>query len=194
MEAEQHFIRVYEDALREDVCKNTIRLFEEQIHEEIDDDGRPKFKQWNLTQFLDENSDEGHSKVHADYSIIQQCLIESCHYHVQQYMDDVDCRDFFPARSQMEQLRVKKYCKGTDDRFEMHVDVGDHQRAKRFLAIQWYLNDVEEGGETEFRNGLQIKPKAGTLLIFPPLWTYPHKANPAVSDSKYIATTYTHYV
>ena len=138
------------------MCKNTIRLFEEQIHEEIDDDGRPKFKQWNLTKFLDENSDEGHSKVHADYSIIQQCLIESCHYHVQQYMDDVDCRDFFPARSQMEQLRVKKYCKGTDDRFEMHVDVGEHQSAKRFLAIQWYLNDVEEGGETEFRNGLQI--------------------------------------
>ena len=194
MEVDQHFIRVYEDALREDVCKNTVRLFEEQIHEEIDDDGRPKFKQWNLTQFLDENSDEGHSKVHADYSIIQQCLIESCHHHVQQYMDDTDCRDFFPARSQMEQLRVKKYCKGTDDRFEMHVDVGDHQSARRFLAIQWYLNDVEEGGETEFRNGLQIKPKAGTLLIFPPLWTYPHKANPAVSHTKYIATPYTHYV
>ncbi len=194
MEVDQHFIRVYEDALREDVCKNTIRLFEDQIHEEVDDDGRPKFKQWNLTQFLDENSDEGHSTVHADYSIIQQCLIESCHHHVQQYMDDTDCRDFFPARSQMEQLRVKKYCKGTDDRFDMHVDVGDHQSAKRYVAIQWYLNDVEGGGETEFRNGLQIKPKAGTLLIFPPLWTYPHKANPAVSHTKYIATTYTHYV
>ena len=56
----------------------------------------------------------------------------------------------------------------------------------------WYLNDVENGGETEFLN-VSIKPKAGTLVVFPPLWMFPHKGNAPISGSKYLLSTYLHY-
>ena len=116
-----------------------------------------------------------------------------CPQFTQEYMDKSNCRKFFPPKSSLEQFRLKKYRKGTDDRFERHVDVGDHLSAKRFLSLFWYLNDVEEGGETKF-DELTIEPKQGRLLIFPPLWCFPHSGEPTISDDKYLVGTYCHYV
>lgn len=57
----------------------------------------------------------------------------------------------------------------------------------RLLTFIWYLNDVEVGGETEFLNG-SIKPVSGKILIFPATWTYVHRGNMPISNSKYIIT------
>jgi len=59
----------------------------------------------------------------------------------------------------------------------------------RVITYLWYLNDVEQGGETEFFGGdLKIKPETGKLLFFPSFWCYPHRGNKPVSSSKYIIT------
>ena len=58
----------------------------------------------------------------------------------------------------------------------------------RTMAWMAYLNDVEEGGETEFLyQQLKIKPKKGTVVIWPGSYTHLHRGNPPMSD-KYIAT------
>ena len=36
--------------------------------------------------------------------------------------------------------------------FKDHVDVGDHNSARRFLVCFLYLNDVQEGGQQIFQN------------------------------------------
>ncbi|BCU95871.1 MAG: hypothetical protein CM15mV10_2600 [uncultured marine virus] len=48
----------------------------------------------------------------------------------------------------------------------------------RILAFILYLNDVEEGGETEFitLNRL-VKPETGKVLCFPCNFMFPHKGN-----------------
>ena len=185
------FIKTYDDALPEQVCKHAIKLFNQQEDlENWDRDGCPQFTQFNITEFLDKQEDQ---ENRGDWDIIQYALINSAHECVKQYMDENDCRKFFPNKSSLEQFRMKKYRKGTDDRFEKHVDVADHQSAKRFLTMFWYLNDVEEGGETAF-DGLSITPKRGRLLIFPPLWVFPHEGKPTISDDKYIVGSYSHYV
>jgi len=52
-----------------------------------------------------------------------------------------------------------------------------------------YLNDVKEGGETEFLyQNIRVKPKEGSLLIFPANYTYMHRGNPPLKDAKYIIT------
>ena len=59
----------------------------------------------------------------------------------------------------------------------------------RVLAWILYLNDVEEGGETEFLyQSLRIKPKTGTFALFPAHFTHTHRGNPPLSGVKYIAT------
>jgi hypothetical protein len=59
----------------------------------------------------------------------------------------------------------------------------------RILSWILYLNDVDEGGETEFLyQSLRIKPKMGTFILFPAHFTHTHRGNPPLSGSKYIAT------
>ena len=75
------------------------------------------------------------------------------------------------------------------DYINHHVD---RASGVRILTVFLYLNDVEEGGETVFDN-LEIKPKQGTLVVFPPLWMFPHRGNPPISGTKYLLSTYLHY-
>ena len=59
----------------------------------------------------------------------------------------------------------------------------------RVLAWMIYLNDVEEGGETEWLyQQLKIKPKANTGVIWPGSFTHIHRGNPPISGTKYILT------
>jgi len=64
----------------------------------------------------------------------------------------------------------------------------------RVLAFLYYLNDVEEGGETEFHyQGIKTKPKKGTLVIFPAGFTHTHKGHVPISDEKYVVTSWLMY-
>ena len=58
----------------------------------------------------------------------------------------------------------------------------------RSMAWMTYLNNVKEGGETEFLyQKMKVKPKKGTTLIWPGGYTHMHRGNPPMED-KYIAT------
>ena len=79
-----------------------------------------------------------------------------------------------------------------DERFDEHVDVIDYLTAKRAVAFLFYLND--NNGYTTFSNhDLNIEPKRGKVLVFPPTWEYPHSGLPPSDYPKYILSTYIHY-
>jgi hypothetical protein len=70
-----------------------------------------------------------------------------------------------------------------------HCEDGAKNFSERVGVYILYLNDVEEGGETEFLYfSKRIKPKKGTLLIFPPNYPWAHRGNPPLSGTKYIMT------
>ena len=62
----------------------------------------------------------------------------------------------------------------------------------RVLTFIWYLNEVTEGGETEFKNGLIVKPRPGRMLVFPAEFTAVHRGCPPISNTKYIVTGWFH--
>ena len=71
-------------------------------------------------------------------------------------------------------------------------DRPEHMR--RLLTFILYLNDVEEGGETEFLYyPKRVKPKAGRLLLWPAGFTHTHRGNPPISNTKYILTGWVEY-
>lgn len=57
----------------------------------------------------------------------------------------------------------------------------------RIITYLWYLNTVEEGGETYFYHG-KVKPEKGKLILFPACWNYNHKGATPISHDKYIIT------
>jgi len=75
-----------------------------------------------------------------------------------------------------------------------HYESSGAQFCRRVLAYIMYLNDVEEGGETEFLYySKRVKPKKGTLVLFPAAFTHTHRGNPPLSNTKYIATGWVEY-
>ncbi|RTZ57976.1 MAG: 2OG-Fe(II) oxygenase [Gammaproteobacteria bacterium] len=75
--------------------------------------------------------------------------------------------------------------------YDWHIDGGSHQFAERQLVALWYLNEVEEGGRTDFRfQDISVAPETGKLVLFPPFWTHEHRAAPVARGVKYIATTW----
>jgi hypothetical protein len=75
-----------------------------------------------------------------------------------------------------------------------HYESGNRQISNRLLTWMVYLNDVEEGGETEFLyQSMRVKPKQGTLLIWPAAFTHTHRGNPPLSNEKYIVTGWTEF-
>ena len=58
---------------------------------------------------------------------------------------------------------------------------------KKQGVITLYLNDVKEGGETEFyHQNLKVPPTQGSLVIFPAYFTHLHKGHVPISNDKYI--------
>lgn len=69
-----------------------------------------------------------------------------------------------------------------------HAENVDWNVSDRVLVWMIYLNDVNEGGETEFLyQGIKINPKRGRCLIWPGSFTHVHRGNPP-SNTKYILT------
>lgn len=83
-----------------------------------------------------------------------------------------------------EPAQILKYSPG--QHYDAHIDSGTN--VPRVISALLYLNDVEEGGETEFvKFDINIKPRAGRLVIFPSNYPYEHAAKPPKSGNKYVA-------
>lgn len=95
-----------------------------------------------------------------------------------------------PSSTLLAPLRMKRYAVGKGEWFQPHFD-SINEVASRYLVFLWYLNDVAEGGETEFCDlDLKVDARAGRLLVFPPYWMYQHAGQPPRSNDKYILSTY----
>jgi hypothetical protein len=100
---------------------------------------------------------------------------------------------YWPANIAFEHLRIKRYLPNEQDFFGPHVDVVDQLSARRFITAFIYLNEPE-GGETIFPNlNFSVVPETGKLLVFPPLWLFPHDGRPPRLIPKYILHTYLCY-
>lgn len=90
---------------------------------------------------------------------------------------------------------VQKYDQGVGGYHHWHSETypraGTVEPLHRVLLHAVYLNDVAEGGETEFfYQKLKVKPKKGALLIAPASWTHTHRGNIPISGDKYFATSW----
>ena len=90
-------------------------------------------------------------------------------------------------------VRIQKILPG-EGYHAWHFETTAAHQQNRILAWMAYLNDVEEGGETEFLYlRKRIKPKQGRIIIWPAGFTHTHRGNPPLSGEKYILTGWIEY-
>jgi hypothetical protein len=175
------FIKQYKNVLGKNFCINTILKFEK---DENKQKGSTVFGVTEQKKTLDLHSDtwsgEGWTVI---YSVLQDAL-HSC---IIKYYDDLGDK-FNPYRITNDSgFQIQKY-NANEGKYDFHNDFYNDSRGFRTLTYIFYLNDVDEGGETEFYNGEKVNAEEGKLLLFPSLWTYSHKGNMPISNDKYIVT------
>jgi len=82
---------------------------------------------------------------------------------------------------------VQRYSK-QKGKYIYHNDFSIDNKGYRVITYLWYLNDVEEGGETELWYNYKIKPEKGKLLLFPSHFAFPHCGKMPLSSDKHIIT------
>lgn len=74
---------------------------------------------------------------------------------------------------------------------EVYPEQPHNEALHRALLFMFYLNDVNEGGQTEFyyQNKI-VQPKAGRMVIAPAYFTHTHRGCIPRSEDKYILTSW----
>jgi prolyl 4-hydroxylase len=189
------YILVIDDVVRKEFCDTMIDKFN---HVNLGDEKRVSQIEWDndYRQFTELNVTNHPEFVEQNERLVAlQCEVYNG------YKKHTGADFLIPIEGVgFEGIRMKKYAANNYDQFGWHADVGDSRTCRRSLAFFTYLNDVEEGGETVFSSvlddgqGLVIKPKAGRMVVFPPMWMFPHKGMQPKSGPKYIVSQYIHYV
>ncbi|GAB2681082.1 2OG-Fe(II) oxygenase [Aliiglaciecola aliphaticivorans] len=74
---------------------------------------------------------------------------------------------------------------------EVYPQAGNNDALHRILLFMFYLNDVDEGGSTDFYyQDKSVQPKAGRMVIAPAYFTHTHRGCVPVSNDKYILTSW----
>ena len=92
-------------------------------------------------------------------------------------------------------INLQKYLQGSGGYHHWHSEIypqnASCESLHRALLFQFYLNDVEQGGETEFYyQQRKIEARQGRLIIAPAGFTHSHKGHVATSGNKFIATSW----
>jgi hypothetical protein len=188
------YIKVYDNVIDELSCSEIIKKFEdshesfETVHQE-EGDNIISFEQITLVE-------------HEEWKSVQNGMLQLFQDYIIHYKIDCNVYDkMWPDTYGYEAVRMKRYLTNDYDRFDPHVDVMNQETAKRFLSFFIYLNDVKEGGETQFVNinkpgtfiPYTVEAKRGRLLMFPPTWQYYHAGLKPISGKKYLLHSYCHY-
>jgi prolyl 4-hydroxylase len=90
----------------------------------------------------------------------------------------------------LEPIGIQRYAPGGGYKiWHFERDNSNDQIARRHLAFMTYLNDVEDGGGTEFfHQETVIKAEKGLTLIWPSEWNFAHRGVVSDTEEKYIVT------
>ncbi|KAA3644399.1 MAG: 2OG-Fe(II) oxygenase [Proteobacteria bacterium] len=117
-----------------------------------------------------------------------------------QSMDDVAIANLIKSVFRLGSTNLQEYKRQKGGYFYYHSEYYPHptdsgqDSLHRVLLWMFYLNDVTQGGETEFYYQQRaIKPKQGTLVIAPAFFTHTHRGNRPESSDKYILTSWLMY-
>ena len=183
---EYDYLEIYENMLSKDLCAKIIELFlnEKNKHDGYTSGGIKKEIK-NTTDFhLKNNVTKEWIEIDKQlYDALNKCLTQyRDKYHAFKLFDKIDDTGF----------QVQRYLKN-EGFYTYHNDFYIEKTKYRILTFLFYLNDVDEGGETEFFYGkVKVKPETGKCVLFPASWTFPHKAIMPISNDKFIVTGWLH--
>lgn len=183
------FFGIYDDELEPGFCREVIQRFEaderaiDGMHGSAGG-GRVDRSVKAATEILLWQQREG-------WEDVNRRIEASLRDRLRDYM--IPFAEAFPVGIRTEEPRVTRYRMG-EGFYAWHTDNIGRSPTRVITAI-WYLNDVAEGGETEYRwQDLKVQPREGRMVLCPVGWPFLHRGNAPVSGPKYMIITQLHQV
>lgn len=174
----ENFIRVYDNVFTSEHCDSIVQIHKNNIDTNsaiIQSHPTRKDKSIVLSDVLGGGS-------HEVITSINDCLTTA----LMMYADEFPILQRISFASYAIKLQKTVPSGGYH---QWHCEQSAYDHASRILTWTVYLNDIEEGGETEFLyQSTRVKPKKGSVMFFPSSFTHTHRGNPPLSQDKYIAT------
>jgi len=177
------YVRWYDDALPSEFCAQLVDGFQKMTQAHVVN-GRGVRAGLESSRWTELNMSR-----YADAGMKGFFLTQIDRY-LERYNAEVALGLPIPNSPKISDLIIKRYAAGHEEGFQPHFD-SIYDKADRYMVFLWYLNDVEQGGETRFTDlDLAVQARCGRLLMFPPYWMYQHAGIAPVSNDKYIISTY----
>ena len=197
---EYNFVEVYDNAVDKQTCENIIKHFEEVKNAGLSTDRQLKEGVAKLTKDTDmydltETPDllTSNSITSANDKLIFPTFKEAFWNCYNQYITKYDLTQT-TTHTLDGYVKIQKTVPGQGYHV-WHWEQDSVQHGHRLLLVMLYLNDVEEGGETEFLyQGIRVKPKQGSIMICPGSFTHTHRGNPPLTGEKYVMNTWAVYI
>ena len=180
-----------EPLLTPQFCNDLIHTFEDDPNKKK---GRIKWTdQYNRVSHIESDTKKStdlHLSDHIEkYDQYHRTMLDALTKGLTQYANlmktDRIEYDFFRHDTDITGFKVQRTEPG--EYFHWHTDYV-HKKRYQAIAYIYYLNDVYEGGRTEFTCGTIIQPKQGHLLLFPSTWDRVHRGVSPTLHNKYIVT------
>jgi len=185
-----NFIGVYDGYITKDECNKAIKLFEAQ--DKLDKTmNRQGSEATPLNKKQDQQCFLGGYNIKVWHTQLKSLLVnfQTAFKHYEKHTGITDA--FGIKHLDFTTLKIQKTLP-TEGYHVWHVEHGaGFESEPRAAVFSIYLNDVEEGGETEFLHfSKRVKPKTGRIVIWPSSFPYLHRGNPPLSGEKYILTSW----
>jgi len=185
----ENFIAAYHNAYSKEYCNKVIDWFEQATAHGL---GITRKESEKISKHAKDDVsvfpfEQNVIKIHPFCTLSVEFLEPFFTKYYNDYASKFSILETFHSQT-IYNLRVQKTVPGGGYHL-WHSEVNSRNDASRILAFTLYLNDIAEGGETEYLyQGLRIKPEQGTLVLWPSGFTHPHRGNPPLKETKYIIT------
>ena len=188
------FIGVYEDAASNDFCDEVIKFYEdcEKLNKTV-----PRRVNGYHQQHADNDIlsayQIGNSNVLMPWPLIQK-FGEFVWASYGEYAKEYNTMEGMMRHKLNPDVMIQKI-KPSQGYHGWHCENSGIEYGRRLLAVMLYLNDVEEGGETEFLyQSRRVYPKKGSVILHPASFTHTHRGNPPLSSDKYVMNGWIEFV
>ncbi len=184
-----NFIGIYDNYILPEECNKAIKLYEDQnkFNNTIN---RIGFEEASILQKQDQQYFAAPNNIDVWWESLKPMMV-NFDLAWKHYTKNVGADDAYGVPFHFTDLKIQKTLP-TEGYHVWHIEHGKgHSNEPRAFVFSIYLNDVEEGGETEFLHfSKRVKPKTGRIVIWPAGFPYVHRGNPPLSGEKYILTSW----
>jgi len=184
-----NFIGVYDNYILPEECNKAIKLYEDQnkFNNTVNRIGGEKA---SILQKQDQQFFAAPNNIDIWWESLKPMMVnfDLAWTH---YVKNVGADDAYGSPFNFTNLKIQKTLP-TEGYHVWHIEHGKgFENESRAFVFSIYLNDVKEGGETEFLHfSKRVKPKTGRIVIWPAAFPYLHRGNPPLSGEKYIVTSW----